>query len=103
MANPKRTKDKTIRIRIKIKNVGSEPARDFVVAWLPRGEGSETVFTKRVDELAPGESKDWKPFVEYAYSDAGTFRSFAKVDYTNEVDEADEGNNTRTLTIEVSD
>ncbi len=100
---PKAKKGETIQIRIKIKNVGSEPARDFVVAWLPKGEGSETVFTKRVDELAPGESKDWKPFVEYAYPEAGEFESFAKVDYTNELDEANEGNNTRTLTIEVSE
>ena len=100
---PEARRGQNLEIRIKIRNRGVEPARDFVVAWLPEGEGSETVFTKRVDELAPGESKDWKPFAKYAYPDAGRFRSFAKVDYTNDVNEVEEGNNTRTLTIEISD
>ena len=92
-----------IQIRIRIINEGNEIAKDVVISWRPEGEGSGTSIEKTVDELDPGESKDFKPFTTYTYREKGTYDSFAKVDYTNEIDEVNEDNNTRTLEIKVKE
>ena len=49
--------------------------------------------------LEPGDDQwiEW----EYKYEEDGTFKSRGEVDYLDKIDESDEGNNTKSLTIEV--
>ena len=94
--------NETIHIRLRIKNEGSETARDVRVIWRPYGESSsEDIKEDRVDRLDPG--KDHNFYWDFEYDRDGEFKTFAKVDYTNDVDESEEDNNTKTLRIRVRD
>jgi hypothetical protein len=89
----------TVHMRLRIKNQGNVVARDIVTSWEPYGEGSDVVRKFDVDRLEPGEDRDYR--FDFKYDRTGKFDSFAKVDYTNNVDESDEDNNTATLNFKV--
>jgi len=91
----------TINMRLRIKNQGSVTARDIRTSWRPKGEGGSEIIEHTIDRLDPGEDHNF--YWDYIYPTAEEFRTFAKVDYTNNVDESDEDNNTKTLTITVSE
>ena len=90
----------TITIRLRIKNQGSATAKNIVTSWFPFGAdgGHRQDFT--VESLDPG--KDHNQLWENCkYDTAGEFKTVAKVDYHNRVDESNEDNNTATLEITV--
>ena len=91
----------TINMRVRIKNQGSVTARDIHTSWRPAGEGGSEILEFGVDRLDPGEDHNF--YWDYVYDTSGEFTSFAKVDYTNNVDESNEDNNTATLVITVSE
>jgi hypothetical protein len=90
-----------ITIRLRIKNQGSVTAKDIRTSWRPKGEGGSEIIEHTKDRLDPGDDHNF--YWDYVYNTDGEFRTFAKVDFINSVDEADEDNNTRTLNITVQE
>jgi len=96
------TVGETIEVRLRIKNQGNVTARDIVTIWRPYGEGSsKAIQEEHIDRLNPDEDHNF--YWDFTYDTVGEFKTFAKVDYTNNVDEAEEDNNTKTLKIQVRD
>jgi hypothetical protein len=89
----------SIHLRMRVKNQGSQRAKNFAVAWRPLGSDSSPAFVKENITLEPGEH-EWIEW-DYTYKEDGKFKSRGEVDYLDKIDESDEGNNTKTLTMEV--
>ena len=75
--------------------------REIDATWRAIGENHGEIHEHVVDRLDPGEDHNF--YWEYTYGTTGSFNSFAKVDYTNNVDESDEDNNTETYRITVDE
>ena len=93
-------KGNPVNFQMRIKNQGGTVADDFAAAWRPFGPGTTTwIIVEDNITLNPGEDRwiNWS----YTYADADTYDSKGVVDYLNNVDESNEGNNHRNLTIEV--
>lgn len=89
-----------ITIRLRIKNQGSAEATNIVTSWWPFGPDGDTRLDFTDDSLGPGEDHDFL-WENIKYPKAGEFSAFAMVDYTDNVDESNEENNTATLEITV--
>lgn len=89
-------------IKVTIKNIGGQKAAGFKTIVYPTGRGGAggVVDLGLVALLNPGEILSLS--VDYVYTVAGTYTVEAVVDPDNKVVEGDEGNNIRTLTIQVS-
>ena len=91
-------KGNPINLKARIKNEGATQAVNLAVAWRPLG--ATWIIVADTVNLAPGEDKwiNWS----YTYSEAGTYDSRVTVDYLNNVNESNEGNNSKDLTIQVT-
>lgn len=90
----------TVTITVTVTNVGDADAEDDAeVVLYPLGGDSPLVNLGDV-ELDVGESASFE--VDYTYTTAGSYTVRAVIDTNAEVDESDEGNNTRTLGITVN-
>jgi subtilase family serine protease len=83
------------KVEITIKNKGETDAGDFKWEWWPTAFSSAC--DGDVDSLAAGESKDVT--CKYTYGGWSTYETKAVVDPDDDVDEANEGNNTSTKTV----
>jgi len=80
-----------------VRNRGNTAAGPFVVKWTPRP--GEAALARQVNFLGVGQSTILS--FDHTYSIAGTFNSEAVVDTNDTINELDEGNNSRTLTVTV--
>jgi hypothetical protein len=89
-------------VRVTIKNEGGEVAEDFDVEWWSSTGAASPVCDWHVDDLEPGD--DGHLYCNYTYqSNYASIDIKAVVDVDDDVDESDEGNNTRVKTISVTD
>lgn len=86
-------------MRMRIKNQGHREARDIFCSWRPKGSGSPRIVVGEGINLDPDEDR-WLQW-DYTYTEAGEYETIAEVDFNNNIDEIDEGNNTRTRKIQV--
>ncbi len=90
-----------IHLKLRIKNQGGSKAKNFAVYWAPEGTSGDWKIIKGDIDLSAGDD-EWIEW-DYTYKDAGKFKTEARVDYHDDVDESDEDNNSRTLTITVAE
>ncbi|GAB4467634.1 MAG: hypothetical protein Kow00124_00770 [Anaerolineae bacterium] len=92
----------TVTIQVTVQNVGGTAATGFNTVLRPEGTFplSPSLNLGLIASLGPGESFTYT--VDYTYSSVGSFTVEAVVDAGDAVDESDEGNNVRTLGIQVS-
>ena len=93
--------DGTVEIKVTVTNVGDQPSGPFHTSVWPEGRGflMFPVDLGLVATLEGGQSITLT--TDYTYDTAGTYTVEAEVDPDNDVTEGDEGNNIRTVTVEV--
>lgn len=90
-------------VSIQVKNDGNSPSGSFVLEWNPDALGlitpSPSTLSSQIDDLGAGQTTTVN--FDFTYPDAGTFRTVAKVDAFNTVNETNEDNNLKILNVVV--
>jgi subtilase family serine protease len=92
------------KICITVQNLGNSAIGPFVVEWNPDALGlitpSPATLSTQVDDLGAGQ--ETQVIFNFIYPQAGEFRTVAKVDAFNDVDETNEMNNLAILNVVVT-
>jgi hypothetical protein len=95
---PSPTERKNAHAAITVRNAGAGPAGEFSLQWKP--EGTDPGITLEVSGLFAGQSQTFG--FDYTYPRAMNTNAVAVADSQNDIQEADEGNNSRTTAVSVT-